>query len=49
MMAAAGGKLRALVGSHGTGRVQNRHRSLPQAAEQKLDLTAGWELYTQKG
>lgn len=47
-MVATGGKLQALVGSLGTDRDKTRHWYLPQAAEQKQDLTAGWEPYTQK-
>lgn len=48
VMVATGGKLQPLVGSHGTDRDKTRHWYLPQAAEQKQDLTADWELYTQK-
>lgn len=47
-MVATGEKLQALVGSLGTDRDKTRHWYLPQAAEQKQDLTAGWEPYTQK-
>lgn len=43
-MVATGGKLQALVGSHRTDRDKMRHWYLPQAAEQKQDLTADWEL-----
>lgn len=43
-----GGKLQALVGSHGTDRDKPRYWYLPQAAEQEQDLTAGWELYTEE-